>query len=507
MTQRGWKRLLAEVERIRTPGGFPLPAYSEFMPPPRLGKKPCGDEDPVLFQEDDPFGWHVAEYEEVMELRPGMERLGEQLVRAMEHLGNGRPAHGIARAKLEGNPYWPDELSEHAGRLPHERYVALAPLALSRTQDDKGRVRWTLFGGSEQGPARAFWKGFFTSPGREISADEGLGFFRQLLTAAYGESSEGKLDLLKAGFRVLPEAAETSAAAAENALPYVPDDALPNWIEPYRLAGGHRLRGVRYLLTFRPFGDLPAAIRRAYLAGEIHLLPFPGSLVFWGAPPYLRLRRELPLAMQIPLLHLFPRHEHPLSVRVPQSGWLHEPRPQELLPDPEKLPLRNTYHRTHRWAKLQRHEDELAVADSEDRVAHVLFSAAADDLGLYGKPMARNAQIWTHDFRLLLDGPRADGAAIQRAASALRDGGNFGYRFQFPAMQVGRHEVYWHRPLVAYWNAAAAAPEVLHRAVGLHDGLHRRSAQRGAAGRALAAIAGALRARGGAARICGRRRT
>ena len=32
----------------------------------------------------------------------------------------------------------------------------------------------------------------------------------------------------------------------------------------------------------------------------------------------------------------------------------------------------------------------------------------------------------------------------------MQEGGLFGYRFLFPPMRVGRHEVYWHRPLVAY---------------------------------------------------------
>ena len=36
-------------------------------------------------------------------------------------------------------------------------------------------------------------------------------------------------------------------------------------------------------------------------------------------------------------------------------------------------------------------------------------------------------------------------------------GGLFGYRFQFPAMRVGRHEVYWHRPLVAYRDCRGRA--------------------------------------------------
>ncbi len=457
MAPVGFKRLLAGVSWFSRPGRFPIQAYSEFMPPPRIGRKPYGAQDHQVFQEGDPLGWHVSEYEEVMELRPGMERLAGQLICAMQHLAAGRPAHGIARAKLEGNPYWSAELAQAAGQFAHERYVVLTPLALSRTQDDKGRVRWTLFGGSEQGPARAFWKGFFTAPGCELAAEVGLSFFRRLLTAAYGQSPDGFHDLKKAGFRVLP-------GLGNAGLPYPQDEELPSWTQPYLLSDAKPARGVRYLLTFRPFGLLPKAIRRAYLAEELHLLPFPGSLVFWGTPHFLQLRQQLPLAMQIPLLNLFPRHEDPHSLRVLQSGWMHEPHPDHPQPDTARLPLRNTYRRTHRWARIPRHEDELGVAGGEDRVAHVLFSTAPDDLGLYGKPMARNAQIWTDDFRLLLDGPVADCRAIERAAAVVREGGHFGYRFFFPPMHVGRHAIFWHRPLVACLGAASSLPEVVPHA-------------------------------------------
>ncbi len=158
------------------------------MPPPRLGRKPYGAVNQVLFRADDPLGWHVTEYEETFELRPGMLHLAGEFLTVLEHLGNGRPLHGIAKAKLEGNPYWPPELAQQAGTLSHERYVIIAPLALSRTQDDKGRVRWTLFGGSEQGPERAFWQGFFTAPGREIPKSKAEEFFRRLLSGAYNQS-------------------------------------------------------------------------------------------------------------------------------------------------------------------------------------------------------------------------------------------------------------------------------------------------------------------------------
>jgi hypothetical protein len=69
----------------------------------------------------------------------------------------------------------------------------------------------------------------------------------------------------------------------------------------------------------------------------------------------------------------------------------------------------------------------------------VLFSAAQADVGLYYKPMARNPQVWTHDFRPLLDGPRADYHAITRAADTVKAGGAFGYRFAYPAMRLGPH--------------------------------------------------------------------
>src|SRR5205085_11135875 len=201
------------------------------------------------------------------------------------------------------------------------------------------------------------------------------------------------------------------------------EDPLPAWAAPYVWGKRQRLSAVTYLLTFQPFDRLPAAVRQAYLAGDLHLLPCPGSLVFWGVADYVKLHRQLPLALQIPFLHLFERQEDPHGIRVPQSGWLHEARPGEGPLAGDHGPVRNTYKRTHRWSRVHRDEDELAVLANEDKLTHVLFSTAGDDLGLYGKPMARNAQIWTRDFSLLLDGPRATAEAIRRAAEALRQGG------------------------------------------------------------------------------------
>jgi len=521
----GWNQLLAPGPWYRRPGAYPIPAYSEFMPAPRLGRRAYGGGlDPVPFAADDPWGWLVTEYEEELELRPGLAHVAGELLKALQRLGRAQGGHGIGRIKLRDNPFWPEPLAS-AGAPAYERYLSLAPLALARTQDDKGRIRWTLFGASEQGPARPFWRGFFHAPGVETSAAGALAFCARLVSGAagaaaaagaagaaaasplngpgggtagepHGAGDSGSAetaapdaatltrDLLAQGFRILPGGIPGSAGSdgqgAGSATGHAGDarhagdahgaggrrgadailDAggigfwhegpLPSWTSPLLWREGQPVTAVRYLLTFRPFAGLPEAVRRAYLAGELHLLPFPGSLLFWGARPYHRLGLELPLALQIPLLHPIERCEGLHRLRVPQSGWLHEPHADHPEPATEHGPMRNTFRRTHRWQRIERQQDALAVAGNEDHVAHVLFSAAADDLGLYGKPMARNSQLWTNDYRLLLDGPQAGRTELAAAAGRLAAGGTFGYRFLYPAMRVGDHEVYWHRPLAAF---------------------------------------------------------
>jgi hypothetical protein len=454
MPQPGWKQLLASSAWFRGPDRYPITAYSEFVPPPRLIRKPYSHSGSPLFVTRDPWGWPITEYEEAWMLRPGLEKIARQVVSCLVHLGTGRAAHGISKGKLCDNPYWPPQLAEQAGKLDHEHYVILMSLSLSLTQDDKGRVRWTLFGNSEQGPANAFWKSFYTQPKKEASEDLALALLRRLLRTVYDEPAQKLADLHEAGFRIL-------GSEEKPLLPWWRQESLPRWTKPYLWSKGQSLRSVKYLLTFQPFSKLPVAIQRAYLAGDLHLLPFPGSLICWGTCPYLHLQRELPTAMQIPLLHLLARHEDPHGLRIPQSGWLHEPRADKPSPTQHHGPLRNTYRRTHRWARVRRDEDELAMEGNEDKLFHVLFSTLPDDLGLYGKPMARNAQIWTDDFHLLLDGPGATREQIEAALRRVSDGGDFGYRFHFPAMRVGRFAVYWQRPVAAYWCSETDQPAVL----------------------------------------------
>ena len=148
----GWEKLLQGYPWFSGKGQYPIPAYSEFMPPPRLGKTPYGYVDISQFDIEDPFGWNITEVEEESELRVGIAELSRKILDQLVELGEGKPATHIAGHEgrnLRDNPYWPPELASRAGQLSHERYVIFLPISLSRTQDDKGRIRWTFFGGSE----------------------------------------------------------------------------------------------------------------------------------------------------------------------------------------------------------------------------------------------------------------------------------------------------------------------------------------------------------------------
>jgi len=457
LNQDGWKRLLDGYPWFLGDGKFPLPAYSEFMPSPRLGIRPYGEIDASLFVNDDPFGWNISEIEEEYELKPGFANLARQIMKQIVELGNGQPVHyimGHDRRNLIDNPYWPPDLAAQTGHLLHEPYIVFLPLALSKTQDDKGRMRWTFFGGSEQGPEKAFWKSFYHSPGQERPSSEAIDFLRHLFSTIYGKKCADASELYRIGFRILPSTINTC-------FPYWNENQLPSWTQPFLLNEDSSLDSIHYILTFRPFTLLPAIVRERYLAGQLALLPFPGSLVFWGMQAYIQLQKELPFAMQLPLQRMVARHGGLDGIKVPQSGWFHEPGSKLKQAEVIKELLLNTYKRTHRWDKIQRYEDEITMSTIEDPIGQTLFSTDLDILKLYGKPMARNCQLWDVDSHLLLDGPNAIHEDLVSAAQIVAEGGTFHYRFQFPAMRVGLYEVYWHRPLIAYWSKTGKKMELL----------------------------------------------
>jgi hypothetical protein len=451
----GWRALTDGFPWFAGPGKFELPAYSEFMPPPRLGLTLCGELDATLFDASDPYGWRVDEVEE-HQLREGMQDIASQVMGHLIRFANDTTTVHIGgpnARNLKDNPFWSDELAARAAELVRRKHVLLLPLALSKTQNDRGRLRWTLFGASEQGPERAFWRSFYTAPDTERPARASRAVIGELLARVFGETATDADALYRAGFRIL-------SSKIERRFPHWSVGALPAWTRRFVVDDDARWSRVRYLLTFRPFSDLPAIVRRDYLDGRLELLPSPLSLVFWGMPIYLRASAQYPLAIQYSLLRLVGRHES-WGLRVPQYGWLRHVRPGGPIADTGGEPITNEYARTHRWERLPRDEDAAAKGAHISSIATTLFSTALDDLDLYHKPMARNCQIWSRDGDLILDGPSAKRADLRRAADRILEGGVFMYKFQFPAMRVGRHEVYWQRPLAAWWSPERASTELL----------------------------------------------
>ena len=191
MAKQGKERLFADLPDYRGPGRYPIAAYSEFMPPPRVGWHPYDAAPPAGGKGDSPhfvrstlravpangacplfrLRWRRSlrlaskRAGRDLELQPGLQLIARQVLSALMHLDREQSAQGISREKWRatviGRRNWPN----CPAHVPHERYVIFMPLAFSLTKDDKGRVRWTLFGSSEQGPAR-FLEKLFHSPGR-----------------------------------------------------------------------------------------------------------------------------------------------------------------------------------------------------------------------------------------------------------------------------------------------------------------------------------------------------
>src|SRR5689334_7042821 len=113
MARSGWWKLIPSDDGARVSGSFRFEAYSEYTPPPRVGWKPYG---PVpisnqLFSPDDPFGWKVHEFDETLELQPGLLQISRQLLTRLKRLQDGNPDTGLPRHVSRDNPFWPPELA------------------------------------------------------------------------------------------------------------------------------------------------------------------------------------------------------------------------------------------------------------------------------------------------------------------------------------------------------------------------------------------------------------
>ena len=331
----GWGRFRKGFPWYKEEKKYPLQAYSEFMPPLRTGISPYdGSIYPWVFRDDDMFGWQVPEIEEEYQLRPGLENIGRQVMQHILQLGTGTlPVHlaGHQQRNLANNLFWPARLASNQGQLKHERYVIIQPYSLSKTKDDKGRVCWTFFGASEQGPEKAFWKSFYESPEKELPESVFLSFMQWIFKHAYGIHLKSSEHLRSLGFRILP-------AGDVYPFSYWKMETLPSWTKGYLISDRDVIDSVHYLLTFRPFDKLPSRVKEKYLDGKLNLLPFPGSMVLWGIPEYIKLQEMLYNAIQIPMLRLVKRDEgfsgdprSPVGMGTSaQSSWRESENPRRI---------------------------------------------------------------------------------------------------------------------------------------------------------------------------------
>src|SRR5208282_4242137 len=118
MQEEGWARFFDDWSWVRGEDRFPIPAYSEFMPPPRIGQKPYGSlEADTLFSHDDPWGWKIRTHEREQEFAPGLDAIARQLIESVTALATGQGAHRIGHYHLTDNLYWPKALAECTGAL------------------------------------------------------------------------------------------------------------------------------------------------------------------------------------------------------------------------------------------------------------------------------------------------------------------------------------------------------------------------------------------------------
>ena len=105
MQSEGWPQLFADWSWVRGEGRFPIAAYSEYMPPPRVGQKPYGPwEIESPFARDDLWGWHISACEQEQELTPGLADIARQLIDSMVALASGQGAHRIGAAGDDFDP-------------------------------------------------------------------------------------------------------------------------------------------------------------------------------------------------------------------------------------------------------------------------------------------------------------------------------------------------------------------------------------------------------------------
>ena len=246
MPKPGWKRLAAGTSwfpRRAIPDSRLFRVHAAAAAGPR---NPTAQASPAGFDPADPWGWPVTEYEEALELQPGLLHWPEQLLGALQHWG--------AASRPTASP------AASCGAIPIGRSACIAGRA-RRTNATCCSAAGPLAHPGRQGPRALDALRRAASKGR-------AGLLAGLLrrrgasgppsgpwTSSAGCSPppmanrrSALADLRRAGLRIYSSPDICLAAVVERRSRCLPGP------RPYRWQPGQSLRGVRYLLTFCPFG-------------------------------------------------------------------------------------------------------------------------------------------------------------------------------------------------------------------------------------------------------------
>ena len=188
MATQGWKQLLAGASNDSRRGPLSDRRLFRVHAAAAVGLQALRLRRQAVVRDDDPWGWHVTEYEEAFELAAGPGLAGPAKSSACCGTWAAASRRTASSAdKLDGQSLLARRTgqSRRAVERALRRAAAAGPV---RTQDDKGRVRWTLFGGSEQGPVAGVLAELLSGPAAaSCRRSMALDFIRRLLHAAYGE--------------------------------------------------------------------------------------------------------------------------------------------------------------------------------------------------------------------------------------------------------------------------------------------------------------------------------
>ena len=360
---------------------------------------------------------------------------------------------GMNGRNLIDNPYWSPDLAARAAELARRRHVLLLALSLSKTQNDRGRVRWTMFGASEQGPEKAFWNSFYTAPRQEMPQRDSRAIVSRLLSEAFGVATRDS-DELHGGFS---RAAVGSTSTARTGCA----DPLPSWTQRFLLSGRRASAGRAVRTDIQAIPCVTGTdCERAYLDGRDRAAAEPVEPALLGHAD-LPARAGNSTRSRSSTRCCACRAARDRDSRSAESAGCiiraaRQPRRSRIRRCRSTLRAHAPLGARCRATKIPAFEAAMSTP-SRRRCSAPRLS----DLDLYHKPMARNCQIWTRDGDLILNGPTATRAEIRSAANRVLEGGVFLYRFEFPAMRVGRHEVFWQRPLAACWSPESGRTKLL----------------------------------------------